>query len=109
MQQAFAQPARNRALYTGACLLALASFIELCHLGAASASAGQRVQAIEAASDACLAAAHEAVKQKGLALLPRTQVSVTLVSGPIQQSDGASSCRAFANVRPPEFRSRGKV
>jgi hypothetical protein len=97
MQRLPAHSSRDRALNAGVWILALALFVGICRLGKGATSVDQRAE-----SDECLHVARQAVAQKGLAVLPGTHVSVAVTSGAARrQSDGENSCRAVAEVQPP--------
>ena len=101
MQKLLTHVSRNRALHTGAWVVALALFFGVCHLGKKSVSEGQDQQDSATASDNCLKAARDAVAQKA-GSLPGTRVSVALASDAGHGlGNGGYSCRAIADVLAP--------
>lgn len=92
---------RDRVLYRGAWLVALALFFGIYHLGKKSPSMNQDQQELAAASDNCLAVSRDtATRMAGS--LPGMRVSVVFAKNAVQRlATGEFACRTVADVHAP--------
>lgn len=101
MQEHQTRTTRNRTLYRGAWLVALALFLGICHLGKKSPSVSQDQQELAAANDNCLTVSRDTVTRM-VGSLPGTRVSVALTQDAVQRvATGGFSCRTVADVHAP--------